>query len=63
MRIILISNYIPDNQESMIRFAYLLDEGLKNEGIESEIWTPPVLFGKIAKSTITGFGKWLGYID
>ncbi|MEJ6981981.1 glycosyltransferase [Pedobacter sp. P351] len=63
MRIILIGNYIPDKQESMIRFANLLDEGFKSEGMQSEIWTPKALFGKSFKTTTAGIGKWLGYID
>ncbi len=63
MKVILIGNYLPDKQESMIRFANLLDEGFKRAGIHSEIWTPTILFGSKAKVTNKGIGKWLAYLD
>jgi hypothetical protein len=63
MRIILIGNYLPDKQESMIRFAYMLNSGFIKSGFTSEIWYPKALFGAVVRSPNTGFGKWLGYID
>ncbi len=63
MHIILIGNYIPDDQVSMQRFTNMLDEGFMESGVTSEIWYPSVIFGKLVKQTIYGFGKWLGYID
>ena len=63
MPIILIGNYMPDRQESMERFTQMLSNGFKKSGIKTEIWRPTVLFGKFSKSTTTGLGKWLGYID
>lgn len=63
MRIILIGNYLPDKQESMIRFAGLLEEGFQRAGFQAEIWTPTVLFGSKAKVTNAGAGKWLAYVD
>lgn len=63
MRIILIGNYPPDSQESMERFAQMLQSGFHEAGFESEIWRPQVFFGALAKSTSSGFGKWLGYLD
>ncbi|HEY4198179.1 MAG TPA: glycosyltransferase family 1 protein [Mucilaginibacter sp.] len=60
---VLISNYLPDRQESMQRFSNMLYSGLRKNGHSTEIWRPPVFFGKYAKSTISGIGKWLGYID
>lgn len=63
MRIVLIGNYLPDRQESMKRFAYMLNDGFRLIGIESEIWCPSVLFGSRAKKTDAGIGKWLGYLD
>jgi len=62
-KIILIGNYLPDKQESMIRFAYMMALGFKNEGIIVDIWWPQVCFGLKAKNTATGIGKWLGYLD
>jgi glycosyltransferase involved in cell wall biosynthesis len=63
MHIILIGNYIPDEQVSMQRFTSMLHEGFKEAGVTSEIWYPRVFFGKWAKQTFYGLGKWLGYID
>lgn len=63
MKIILIGNYSLDNQESMRRFADMLNEGFKIKGIEVEIWKPIAFFGKIFSVTNSGLGKWLGYVD
>jgi glycosyltransferase involved in cell wall biosynthesis len=62
MRIILIGNYPPDGQESMERYASMLNLGFQNAGIQSEIWRPTVFFGTVFKTT-RGLGKWIGYID
>ncbi|WP_295771196.1 glycosyltransferase family 1 protein [uncultured Mucilaginibacter sp.] len=63
MKVILISNYIPDRQESMKRFAEMLHREYPKRGVETELWFPNVILGKGFKSTNTGIGKWLGYID
>jgi hypothetical protein len=63
MRIILLGNYAPDGQESMERFAQMLDTGFQKAGIGTEIWRPvPIVGGKIGTAH-AGIGKWLGYID
>lgn len=63
MHIILIGNYIPDRQESMERFALMLQSGFENAGILSEVWRPTVFFGKWSRNAHSGLGKWFGYID
>jgi glycosyltransferase involved in cell wall biosynthesis len=63
MRIILIGNYPPDKQQSMERFANMLAAGFSKEGHYATIWRPVVFFGWLFKSTTTGPGKWMGYID
>ena len=63
MRIVLIGNYLPDKQESMQRFAHMLDKGFQQAGFASEIWVPGAIFGRGFSSTTTGIGKWLGYLD
>jgi glycosyltransferase involved in cell wall biosynthesis len=63
MHIILIGNYIPDDQVSMQRFTNMLDNGFKEAGVTTEIWYPRVFLGKWVKQTFYGLGKWLGYID
>ena len=63
MRIILLGNYPPDGQESMERFARMLDNGFRNAGVTTEIWRPvPVLAIKGGPMN-KGYRKWLGYID
>ena len=62
-QIILIGNYLPDKQESMQRFAKMLDIGFQNANIKSEIWYPKIIFGSSIKNPNKGFDKWLGYID
>ncbi|WP_018614255.1 glycosyltransferase family 4 protein [Segetibacter koreensis] len=63
MHIILIGNYKPDKQESMIRYALMLESGFIKAGFKTRIWWPTVFLGGFVKSTTSGLGKWLGYID
>lgn len=63
MKCILIGNYKPDKQESMHRYALMLMNGFNQADVSTEIWYPTVFFGKWAKTTTSGIGKWLGYID
>ena len=61
MKIILISNYILDNQISMFRFAEVLKKGLISKGCKVQVIAPQVFFGKF--KTPTSLSKWLGYLD
>ncbi|UPK71951.1 glycosyltransferase family 4 protein [Chitinophaga filiformis] len=63
MRIVLIGNYPKDRQESMERFARMLESGLQQAGHTTEIWRPTVFFGSFFKATSGGMGKWFGYVD
>lgn len=63
MTIILIGNYQSDRQESMERFALMLQAGLINAGLKAEIWRPVPVFGRRFKSTTAGWAKWMGYVD
>jgi len=56
-RIILIGNYQPDKQESMQRFARMLEGGFQQAGYKTEIWYPTVFLGAASGN------KWLGYVD
>jgi glycosyltransferase involved in cell wall biosynthesis len=63
MHFILIGNYLPDGQESMMRFTTLLANGLRQRGIAVEILNPqPILVRKNAVSG-KGIAKWLAYVD
>ncbi|WP_276373432.1 glycosyltransferase [Chryseolinea sp. H1M3-3] len=63
MRIILIGNYSHDKQESMQRFAEMLNRGILNAGYKAEIWKPDIIVGALTDKTTGGIAKWLGYID
>ncbi|HKK17802.1 MAG TPA: glycosyltransferase family 1 protein [Opitutales bacterium] len=62
LNVLLVANYLPDRQRSMLRFAEQLKQGLKVNGIEAEFFHPPVAFGRLLSGN-TGLAKWLGYID
>lgn len=63
MRIVLVGNYPKDKQESMERFARMMEAGFKNAGHAVEIWRPSVFFGRPFKATTGGIAKWFGYLD
>lgn len=56
-RIILISNYIPDRQFSMLQYANMLCSNLVNRGIDVVTVHPEVMLGRYL------YNKWIGYID
>lgn len=62
MKILLIANYENDRQESMRRFAGLLESELRKIEITVEVIRPLPFFGSL-KPGATGLGKWLGYLD
>lgn len=63
MKFILLGNYPPDKQESMKKYAVNLKDSLLKNNVDAEIWYPKVFFGSGWSSTISGMGKWFGYID
>lgn len=62
MKILLLANYENDRQESMSRFAALLESELKKTGAAVQVIRPRPFFG-LLKRRGTGIGKWLGYAD
>ncbi len=60
--ILLISNYPFDEQESMRRFAEVLQSELRKRGLDVETISPQPFFGRLRRSG-NGLGKWLGYLD
>ena len=62
MKILLIANYLPDRQQSMLHIARMLDEGLKKAGHKTRLMRPEPFFCRIQQPT-NGLGKWLGYLD
>jgi glycosyltransferase involved in cell wall biosynthesis len=60
--IVLIGNYPPDRQESMLRFRDLVAERLEAAGFLVESISPQGRVGPLVKPG-GGLSKWLGYID
>jgi glycosyltransferase involved in cell wall biosynthesis len=62
LRIALISNYQLDRSESMLRYAWMLESGLRARGYTVTRLHPPAIFGRlpIARGRLT---KWIRYID
>ena len=61
-RVLLVGNYLPDAQESMLRFARMMLDGLRARGAEVELISPVAIFGRWLP-VARGLGKWLAYVD
>ena len=62
--ILIVGNYPADGQESMLRFARMLEEGFAREGWPVESVAPRAVFGgRGGRAASTGLGKWLAYLD
>jgi glycosyltransferase involved in cell wall biosynthesis len=62
MKVLLLGNYLNDEQESMQRFAAFMAQGLTQAGHEVCLLRPPSFIGQLRPSG-QGVGKWLGYAD
>ena len=49
MRILLVANYEPDAQESMLRYAFWLQRTLKERGHQINVTAPEPFFSKFAR--------------
>jgi glycosyltransferase involved in cell wall biosynthesis len=61
MRILLVANYEPDGQESMLRYAVWLERTLKARGHQITVTGPQAFFSLLAWSQ--GLKKYAGYLD
>jgi len=62
MKIVLLSNYGPERTHSMLKYAQMLQRGLRGRGHAVELVQPPVIFGRLP--FLRGqAAKWIGYID
>jgi len=61
MRILLVANYEPDGQESMLRYAVWLERTLKARGHQITVAKPQAFFSLPTRSL--GLKKYLGYLD
>jgi glycosyltransferase involved in cell wall biosynthesis len=62
MKVLLLGNYLSDRQESMQRFATLMQEGLTEHGHDVMVLRPPAVVGRLLPGA-RGVSKWLGYLD
>lgn len=62
MKVLLVGNYEPDAQQSMLRYAELLRAGMEARGHQVEVVHPPAVFGAMVPRKSRWF-KWLGYVD
>jgi len=63
MKVLLVTNYGPDRQESMLRFGRMLAEGLPTLGIEPIVVAPSARLSRLTQYRYAGWPKYLGYID
>lgn len=60
--VLLIGNYVLDRQQSMLRFATMMIEGLRVAGVPAELIAPEPVLGSFRGAG--GFiAKWLAYVD
>lgn len=62
MKVLLIGNYAPDRQESMLRYAALLRDGLVEAGHDVTLAAPGALLNYSSRPA-SGVWKWIGYLD
>ncbi len=63
MKILLIGNYSKDQQFSMQKFTDCLEQHFNGQGHEVKVCQPQTFFASGFSSTVSGAGKWLGYLD
>lgn len=61
MKVLLVSNYVPDGQTSMLAFKEVLARELPRQGCEVRIVTPSRIVARVP--TTSRLWKWLGYVD
>jgi len=62
-KIVLVGNFLPDRQESMLRFEQALSAGFKERGLAVETARPEPRFVNPATYRYGGLPKYLGYLD
>lgn len=62
MKIVLISNYLPDRSPSMMHYARMLERQLSARGFRVNLVHPPAVLGRLPLAR-GGVAKWIRYID
>lgn len=65
MKVLVVGNYVEDQQRSMLGFAQVLKTGLENKDVQVRLIAPRAIFGRLfsTRPMNSGLRKWLGYID
>ena len=61
-RILLVGNYEPDRQHSMLRYGAWLAKALKERGYDADLIAPRLRLATLAGNSATA-RKWLGFLD
>jgi glycosyltransferase involved in cell wall biosynthesis len=62
LRVLLIGNYVPDRQQSMLRFGEMMKRGLQERAVDVTLLQPDARWlGQ--RNAGSGLGKWLGHGD
>ena len=62
MKVLLVGNYLPDGQQSMLRFAELMQRELQNAGHQVRLLQPAPILNRHRRPA-QGIAKWQGYVD
>ena len=62
MKVLLVGNYVPERQQSMLGFTKLMENGLTRAGHTVRTLHPPVMFGRL-NPHFPSASKWLAYLD
>ncbi|HEY0786826.1 MAG TPA: glycosyltransferase family 1 protein [Acidobacteriaceae bacterium] len=63
MKILLVSNYLPDQQASMLRYATMLERGLRARGHDASTISPPERLLRLFRRAPAPVAKWIAYVD
>ncbi len=61
LKVLLVANYVPDGQTSMLAFSAVLERELPKQGCEVRVAVPRLVVQRV--STASRLWKWLGYVD
>ena len=61
MKVLLIGNYVPDGQASMLAFTRVLERELPRAGCDLRVLAPPRVVLRVPRES--RWWKWLGYVD
>ena len=63
LKITLVENYLPDAQQSMLKFGELMAEAFIQKGLDVDRISPRAIWGTSRLARFRPAFKWLGYVD